>query len=218
LAAQGLLQPVFPLSRIPTSPSAFDALQASSMRLFRHGLQAVSAIIPLVLLAVFVFLAAYSWPAIQFNGLHFLFSNTWSLGNLYANPVQRNGFTVPMGAHYGIAVFIVGTLASSAIALLLAVPWASAWLCFWWSTRRIGCAACSHKSLNCWPWCPAWSMAWWGLEVLAPFDPEGHCPVPGACAALHSIFLGSGQQRLRLAHGRTGAGADGAAGHLQHPD
>jgi phosphate transport system permease protein len=89
---------------------------------FRIGTIGLAAIIPGMLIAVVVFLALYSWPAINFNGVGFLFRDTWSLGNLYADPVTVRGAQVPIGAQYGILVFIVGTLATSFIALLIAVP------------------------------------------------------------------------------------------------
>ncbi len=89
---------------------------------FRIGLVGLAGIIPGMLVAVVLFLAIYSWPAIHFNGIGFLFRETWNLGNLYADPVTRRGVQVPIGAQYGILVFIVGTLATSAIALLIAVP------------------------------------------------------------------------------------------------
>jgi phosphate transport system permease protein len=85
-------------------------------------LTVIAAVIPLALLAILLFLGSYAWPAIRFNGLGFLFKLTWNLGNLYANPVTVAGQVVPRGAQYGILVFIAGTLLSSAIALLLAVP------------------------------------------------------------------------------------------------
>jgi len=89
---------------------------------FRIGLVGLAGIIPGMLIAVVLFLAIYSWPAIHFNGIGFLFRETWNLGNLYADPVTRRGVQVPIGAQYGILVFIIGTLATSAIALLIAVP------------------------------------------------------------------------------------------------
>ena len=88
----------------------------------RTGLTGFASLIPGILIAVVVFLAVYSWPAIRFNGVGFLFRQTWSLGNLYADPVTIAGTEVPIGAQYGILVFIVGTLATSAIALLIALP------------------------------------------------------------------------------------------------
>ncbi len=138
------------------------------MRLFRSGLLVTSAVIPLVLAALFIFLAAYSWPAIQFNGLHFLFSKTWNLGNLYSNPVQRHGFTVPIGADYGIWVFIVGTLASSAIALLIAVPVGIGVALFLneYAPHRLRGAFAQIVELLA--MVPSVVYGLWGLEVLAP--------------------------------------------------
>ncbi len=89
---------------------------------FRAGLVALAAVIPLVILAVLLFLVVYAWPAIKFNGIGFFLTKTWDLGNLYADPVQKNGVMVPIGATYGCLVFVAGTLASSFIALLIAVP------------------------------------------------------------------------------------------------
>lgn len=93
-----------------------------TLRPFRIALVLITSLIPLALLAVLVFLGRYSWPAITFNGWHFLYGHTWNLGNLYADPIVQRGQLAPIGANYGILVFIVGTLLTSAIALLIAVP------------------------------------------------------------------------------------------------
>lgn len=93
-----------------------------TLRPFRLSLIGLTALIPASLVAVVVFLALYSWPAIRFNGLSFLTTIPWSLGNLYVNPVRQGGIMVPIGASYGILVFIAGTLLSSFLALLIAVP------------------------------------------------------------------------------------------------
>ena len=89
---------------------------------FRAWLAVVAGILPLVLLAIVLFLALYSWQAIHFNGWGFVVRNTWNLGNLYMNPVVRHGFQVQPGATYGILFLIVGTLLSTLLALLFAVP------------------------------------------------------------------------------------------------
>ncbi len=90
--------------------------------LFRPTTVLLSAVIPAVLFAILLFLTLYAWPAIRFNGLSFLVTKTWSLGNLYASPITTRGVPAPRGADYGILVFIVGTLLSSFLALLIAVP------------------------------------------------------------------------------------------------
>jgi phosphate transport system permease protein len=94
----------------------------SSAAPFRLALTALAAIIPLIIVAVLLFLLIYAWPAIKFNGIDFLLTKTWDLGNLYADPVEKRGVLAPIGATYGCLVFIAGTLASSFIALLVAVP------------------------------------------------------------------------------------------------
>lgn len=92
------------------------------LRPFRLIVLGLSLLIPAALCAVVLFLLVYSGQAIAFNGLHFLFETNWNLGDLYGNPVVERGVQVPPGANYGILVFIVGTLLSSAIAILIAVP------------------------------------------------------------------------------------------------
>ncbi len=92
------------------------------LRPFRLGVLSLSLLIPAALCAVVLFLVVYSGQAIFFNGLHFLTEVNWNLGDLYSDPVTTRGVQVPPGANYGILVFIVGTLASSGIAILIAVP------------------------------------------------------------------------------------------------
>lgn len=91
-------------------------------RPFRLSVLGLSLLIPAALCAVVLFLLVYSGQAIGFNGLHFLWEINWNLGNLYGNPVVERGVQVPPGANYGILVFIVGTLLSSLIAIVVAVP------------------------------------------------------------------------------------------------
>jgi phosphate transport system permease protein len=60
--------------------------------------------------------------AIRVNGLHFFTASEWNPGNLYGNTEVSHGVPHPIGAYYGAVPMIVGTLASSAIALIIAVP------------------------------------------------------------------------------------------------
>jgi phosphate transport system permease protein len=92
------------------------------IRPFRLSLLGLSLLIPAALCAVILFLLIYSGQAIGFNGLHFITDINWNLGDLYNDPVTVKGVQVPSGANYGILVFIVGTLLSSFIAILIAVP------------------------------------------------------------------------------------------------
>jgi phosphate transport system permease protein len=89
---------------------------------FRLTLLALSLLIPAALAAVILFLLIYAGPALGFNGFGFVSRITWNLGDLYSDPVVTRGVLVPPGASYGILVFIFGTLLSSGIAILIAVP------------------------------------------------------------------------------------------------
>jgi phosphate transport system permease protein len=63
-----------------------------------------------------------SVPTIRYMGWHFLTGIHWDMGDMYGGLVQKNGVTAPAGAYYGALPYIVGTLASSLIAIVIAVP------------------------------------------------------------------------------------------------
>jgi phosphate transport system permease protein len=92
------------------------------LRPFRLSMLGLSLLIPAALGAVVLFLLIYALPAIGFNGFHFLFDVNWNFGDFDDDPVLTRGILVPGGANYGILVFIAGTVLSSAIAILIAVP------------------------------------------------------------------------------------------------
>jgi phosphate transport system permease protein len=84
---------------------------------------AVGAVIPLLALVfVLATLVIEAVPAIGANGLHFFTGTAWNPGNTYGDTVVTHGVAHPAGADYGALPLIVGTLASSAIALIVAVP------------------------------------------------------------------------------------------------
>lgn len=89
---------------------------------FRSLTALFACLVGLTLVLIVLFLALYAWPAVRLNGTGFLTQNSWNLGNLYGNPVTVHGQEILPGAQYGILFLIAGTLLSTAIALLLAVP------------------------------------------------------------------------------------------------
>lgn len=92
-------------------------------RVYRLATALVAASIPVLIFAILIFILQYSYPAIVFNGVGFLTSVTWNLGNLNAlHFVTRFGIEGLPGASFGVVALMFGTLASSAIALLIAVP------------------------------------------------------------------------------------------------
>ncbi len=88
-----------------------------------HWLGAVAAVIPLLALVfVLATLIIEAMPAIGVNGWHFFTGTNWDPGNTYGQAVVTRGVEHPIGAYYGALPLIVGTLATSAIALIIAVP------------------------------------------------------------------------------------------------
>lgn len=83
----------------------------------------VGAVIPLLALVfVLATLLIEALPAIRVNGLHFFTDTEWNPGNIYGQTEVSDGVPRPVGVDYGALPLIVGTLASSAIALIVAVP------------------------------------------------------------------------------------------------
>lgn len=82
----------------------------------------ISALPVLALALVLVALIIEALPAIRYNGLHFLTGSGWNVGSDYGTPVTTGGVLHPPGAAYGAWPLILGTLATSAIALIIAVP------------------------------------------------------------------------------------------------
>ena len=99
---------VQPPSRAMTKPPPMKRARSGPLadRMFGWAAKA-SALVTLVLLvSILVTLTMSAWPAISKYGLSFLTSTTW-------DPVQED---------FGGLVMIYGTLATSLIALLIAVP------------------------------------------------------------------------------------------------
>ena len=75
-------------------------------RLYRGTLTALALTLPLLLLALVAQLVSRSWSAITRFGLRFLWSSVWD----------------PVAGVFGAAPMVFGTIASSLLALLIAVP------------------------------------------------------------------------------------------------
>src|SRR6201996_2207893 len=83
----------------------------------------IGAVIPgLVLLALLAELIYRAIPAIQYSGLHFVTSSAWNFGAEEAAPVTSQGLTHQPDESFGALPQILGTLATSAIALIIAIP------------------------------------------------------------------------------------------------
>jgi ABC-type phosphate transport system permease subunit len=83
----------------------------------------VAVLLPLAAL-VFALsvLAVKAVPAIRVNGWNFLTGRTWTVGSGYGAVVHTDGVAHLQGASFGALTIIVGTLESSAIAIVVALP------------------------------------------------------------------------------------------------
>ncbi|ACO33620.1 MULTISPECIES: phosphate ABC transporter permease subunit PstC [Acidobacterium] len=89
---------------------------------FKNIIAPIASIVGVTLVLIVLFLGKYAWSAVKLNGWSFLSKNDWNLGNLYADPIVHHGVTLMPGAQYGILFLIVGTLLSTLIAVVIAVP------------------------------------------------------------------------------------------------
>jgi phosphate transport system permease protein len=97
------------LSRPPASPKP---RKSSADAWFRRGLALAGASVLLILAAMIISTTLDAWPVFKHSGLSFVTSADWDPG------ISRSEVT----GDYGALTFIVGTLLTSSIALLIAVP------------------------------------------------------------------------------------------------
>jgi phosphate transport system permease protein len=89
-------------------------------------IRALLALAALVPTAVLVFLAyqmvRQAIPAIKFSGWNFFGTTKFNLGNQYGTPQMHHGESALPKAQFGVLAMLFGTVVSSVLALLLAVP------------------------------------------------------------------------------------------------
>ena len=141
---------------------------AAADRLFAGAARGAALLTLALLLGVLVSLVIGAWPSIRHYGLGFLTSTAW-------DPVQND---------YGGLVMIYGTLMTSAIALLIAVPVSFGIALFLtelspaWLKRPLGIAVELLAAV------PSIVYGMWGLMVFGPLLSE-HVQMP-----LQSLFQG----------------------------
>lgn len=89
-----------------------------------RGLAQVAAVVPVLLLvAVVLTMIVSSKGAIVYSGIKLFTGTVFTFGNLYGGtPTVHNGVSAPHNAQYGAAPLILGTLLTSVISLIIAVP------------------------------------------------------------------------------------------------
>jgi phosphate transport system permease protein len=137
-------------------------------RIYKYvsGVVASSA---LVLLAVaFAVLLYYAYPSILLNGTDFFRGTNWN-AQLGGNVIVVNGIRTISGDSFGILAFVVGTLASSAIAVVLAIPAGLGTAIFLTQVAPSKVAAPISLMMETLAGIPSIIYGFWGILVLGPF-------------------------------------------------
>src|SRR5665213_683735 len=79
-------------------------------KIFLRSINGSAIFVMILLVGFFLTLLYAAWPALRLNGLSFLWGKTW-------DPVRDN---------YGMLPFLIGTLITSFLALLISAPFAIA--------------------------------------------------------------------------------------------
>jgi len=156
--------------------------------LFRWSLGLTATVLPATLILLVAFLCIQAWPAMHFNGLHFLVHNDWNLGSQYGTPVKVNGTTILPGAHYGILFLIAGTVLSSLIALVLAVPIGVAAAVFLSEAVPGGVRDLIALFVELLASVPSVVFGLWGYVVLIPFLSHHVFPVLAGALSFIPFF------------------------------
>lgn len=120
---------------------------------FRWLTAVCAALLPLLVLGLLVELVWHSWPAIRRFGVHFLVSQTW-------NPVLQE---------FGAASSIYGTLVSTIIAMLIAVPLSLVIALFLVELAPPAVSRLVGGVIELLAAIPSIIYGMWGLFVFAPF-------------------------------------------------
>jgi phosphate transport system permease protein len=149
---------------------------------FRRLMAMMGGVVPLSMVAVLLFLIIYSWPAITFNGIGFIGGMSWNLGSMYADPVTVDGVSILPGASYGILFLIAGTLLTTLIALLIAIPVGVGAAIFLAEAVPPGPRLWLSFLVELLAAIPSVVFGLWGYAVLVPVF--GHYVFPAMAAAL----------------------------------
>jgi phosphate transport system permease protein len=147
---------------------------AGGDRTFRWLTFFCSLLVPLVMVAIGLELIRSSWPAIKQFGWHFLFSNDW-------NPVTQD---------FGAASSIFGTLISTLIAMVIAVPMSLAIALFLVELAPPRVSRVVGTLIELLAAIPSIIYGMWGLFIFAPFMAHYIQPLLGRTLGFLPLFQG----------------------------
>lgn len=154
-------------------------------RIFQAVLWICAASIPLLLLAIVLELAVTAWPAITRFGWRFLLSSTWD----------------PVADTYGALPMVVGTLVSSVLALLIAVPLALGVAIFLTEFAPRWMRQPMARLVELLAAIPSVVYGLWGIFVLIPLLREYAVPLLQQALGWTPLFAGTFYGNSMLAAG-----------------
>jgi phosphate transport system permease protein len=137
-------------------------------RIYRYVTALISGSAFLFIFSIAGVLLYFSYPSIVVNGLTFFTTVIWN-PNLSGIPNHIHGFAAMPGATYGVLVFLVGTLISSALALLIGVPAGLGIAIFVLQVSPRKLARPISFLVELMAGIPSVVYGFWGILVLGPF-------------------------------------------------
>jgi phosphate transport system permease protein len=128
-----------------------DLLRAAETGAWKWGARLAVVLPAAALTFAVVVLAVKAYPAVRVDGWSFFTGSGYKIGSTYAPTVYSNGVAHPKGSFYGIWPLVLGTLQTSAIAVVFALP------------ISLGCAFALTERLPRWVSRPLG----FGIELLA---------------------------------------------------
>jgi phosphate transport system permease protein len=81
------------------------------------------AVVPLAIMVIlFSFLIYNAIPSMRYSGFDFFTSYIWNPGMFYRDPIMYHGVPAPYKSSFGMLSFFVGTMITTAFALVIAFP------------------------------------------------------------------------------------------------
>jgi phosphate transport system permease protein len=126
-------------------------------KIFRNTLYVTAFCVVTLLIAIFFTLLHASFPAIKAFGIHFVYGKVWD----------------PISGEFGALPFLVGTLLTSFLALIISIPFSLAIAILLGEYFRKGVVAAVLKSaIELLAGIPSVIYGFWGLFVLVPIVRE----------------------------------------------
>jgi phosphate transport system permease protein len=176
-----MLNPAQQIGPEDVPPSSLTVVKAHRLKTAAGGDQTFrwltficSLLVPLVMLAIGLELLRSSWPAVKQFGWRFFFSQEW-------NPVLQE---------FGAASSIFGTLASTLIAMFIAVPLSLAIALFLVELASPRVSRTVGTLIELLAAVPSIIFGMWGLFVFAPFMAKYVQPLLGQTLGFLPLFQG----------------------------